>query len=1207
MTIRNRVDQIMPASDELYRGLFEHMLDGLAYCKIVYEAGEPSDFIYLEVNRAFEQLTGLTGVCGKPVSEVIPGIRKSNPELFEIYGRVASTGKPEKFESYVEALGAWFSISVYSPQPEHFMAVFENISERKKSEERLADLLLFNERVLNTAPVGILTYKITGECIFANETAAQIIGTTIDGLTAQNFHTLESWKKSGLYQLAEQAIHSQEPVMMDIHHTTTFGNDKWLTASAVTFKSKTETQLLLTFSDSTERKRVEEALAKEQYLLQSLLDAAPDYIYFKDRESRFIRTSRAHATAFGLDDPALVVGKTDFDFFSEEHANQAYADEQEIIQTGQLISKEEKETWSDRSDSWVLTTKLPLYDQEGKIMGTFGISKDISERKQAEEALRESEQRFHQLFATSPDAILLIDPHHQAVSWPIVDCNAAACQMNGYSRDDLIGQSVDILNITKGTSEERDLYFDRLRREGVIHIETLHRHKNGQLFPVEVSTSLFAFEGRELVLGIDRNITDRKQAEEAQLKYTMFLESLNRITRIVVEAQDLESTLKSLVENIAKLFGADDAFFAFWDDEQKLTIPMIAYGSMSESFPAFHFEPGEQTLAAALMESEHPLAVPDVKSSPYMNPRFAAMVPSRSMLGIPLIAQGRKVAVFYLGYNELRHFDPNEITYAESVAQQIALVLMKIQLLEEAQRQIRQLRVLHKVASIATQVNTIDQLIERTTEVIGKNLFPDNFGILLMDEEQGVLHAHPSYQFTSGHDLISMDIPLGQGITGKVAQTGQPISIGTIEGIQYYMNIDKSTASELCVPIKLKDRVLGVINAESSRKYAFTLDDELLLGTLAGQLATAMEQIRTSEAERQWMDQLAHSNELIYAIAQMTTQIERALTQEEIIQTVGRELRKLSLTCALATFDQPLGKFTITHTSMAPPTLEQIENGIGFSLVGISFSLKKLNSSLGLEDILSPTAITRPEDEIQVLFPRRREAGITEILRGAGIGPETELFRLPLVFEENLLAILWVWGTGITKSDLPIMSIFARQIGSSLERARLFQEVQSLALTDPLTGLQNRRSLFELGRVEFARSSRGFRPFSCLMLDIDHFKQLNDTYGHPIGDQVLRQLAECAKQSIREVDLIGRYGGEEFLIFLPETDLLTARRVAERLRASIEKMTIRVSDQELHVTVSIGVSRKDENTVELETLIARADQALYVAKHKGRNQVASSK
>src|SRR5215208_3495046 len=545
MTIRNRVDQMMPASDELYGGLFEHMLEGFAYCRMIYKAGEPSDFIYLEVNRAFEQLTGLTGVCGRPVSEIIPGLRESNPEVFEIYGREASTGKPEKIETYVHGLDIWFAISVYSPRPEHFVAMFENITERKKSEERLADLLLFNERVLNTAPVGILTYKITGECIFANETAAQIIGTTIEGLTAQNFRTLESWKKSGLYQLAEQAILSQEPVMMDIHHTTTFGNEKWLTARAVTFTSKTETQLLLTFSDISERKRVEEALAKEQYLLQALLDAAPDYIYFKDTESRFIRTSRAHATAFGLGDPALVIGKSDFDFFSEEHAHQAYTDEQEIIHTGQPISKEEKETWANRPDSWVLTTKIPLRDQQGKIIGTFGVSKDISERKQAEEALRESEQRFHQLFATSPDAILLIDPHDPTISWPIVDCNEAACQMNGYRRDELVGHSIDILNGTSGTLAERTAYLKQLREAGHFSLETYHRHKNGSVFPVEVSTTLLNVGGQERIIGIDRDITERKRAEAEILRQKQYFEAVVNNSPVAIVVMDHHENILS--------------------------------------------------------------------------------------------------------------------------------------------------------------------------------------------------------------------------------------------------------------------------------------------------------------------------------------------------------------------------------------------------------------------------------------------------------------------------------------------------------------------------------------------------------------------------------------------------------------------------------------------------------------------------------------
>jgi diguanylate cyclase (GGDEF)-like protein len=184
--------------------------------------------------------------------------------------------------------------------------------------------------------------------------------------------------------------------------------------------------------------------------------------------------------------------------------------------------------------------------------------------------------------------------------------------------------------------------------------------------------------------------------------------------------------------------------------------------------------------------------------------------------------------------------------------------------------------------------------------------------------------------------------------------------------------------------------------------------------------------------------------------------------------------------------------------------------------------------------------------------------------------------------------------------------MFAQQVASALKRAQLFQEIQNLALTDPLTGLQNRRSLFDLGRIEFARAQRMDRAFCCLMLDLDHFKQINDTYGHPTGDLVVQEFARRCKRSVREVDLIGRYGGEEILILLPETDPGKALQVAERVREAVEKIPIQIADQELQITVSIGVSRRDENTIDLETLIARADQAMYIAKYRGRNQVAVS-
>ena len=695
--------------------------------------------------------------------------------------------------------------------------------------------------------------------------------------------------------------------------------------------------------------------------------------------------------------------------------------------------------------------------------------------------------------------------------------------------------------------------------------------------------------------------------EKNRQTHTKFLELLNEITGTTLEADSLESTFKILVKEFAKLFEAQDCFFARWDDANAATIPIAAYGSLSDTYPYMRFASGERTLTASLMEAERPIAISDLENSPLINPGVASLFPSSSMFGLPLIVQGRKLGALILGYNKSRSFDTDEISRAETAANQIALVLSKVQLLEEERKQVKQLTALHDVALTSIQVDNEDQLIERVTKIIGNNLFPDNFGILLVDEQNGILHPHPSYHFSSLEIENPADIQLGEGITGQVAKTGQPQRVGNVNRARNYLNFDAGTSSKLCVPIKIKEHVLGVINAESAKRDAFTIDDERLLVTLAGQLATTIEQLRTAKAERHWLDQLAHSNELIYSLAHITTNIEKALTPNEIIRVLGAELNQIRLTCVVASCDMDRKSFTIDHTSIEPKVLEQLENDMGFPLIKHTISLDKWDLGLGKENLHNPMVISDPKNEFQILFTREQQEGISNILQGIGITPEIEPLRLPLMFEENLLGMLWIWGEGITRSDLAIMSIFGKQIGISLERARLFQEVQSLALTDPLTGLHNRRGLFELSRMEFSRAKRLNRPISCMMLDLDHFKQINDNFGHQMGDYILQEFAQRCKNTIREIDLIGRYGGEELVIILPETDLPTVLQIAERTRNAIAEMPIRVPDQEISVTVSIGVATKDENTEYLETLIARADQAMYIAKHKGRDRVAVSR
>lgn len=694
-----------------------------------------------------------------------------------------------------------------------------------------------------------------------------------------------------------------------------------------------------------------------------------------------------------------------------------------------------------------------------------------------------------------------------------------------------------------------------------------------------------------------------EQYERDRRAHTDFLELLNQITGTALEADDLDATLKTLLEGLGRLFNADDCFFSLWDETKQVPIPRAAFGSMSDIYPYIQFEPGEKTLSTSVMQAECPIAVPEIDHSPYISPNVAAIFPSHSMLGLPLIAQHRKLGALLLGYKKAQEFTERDLLHAQVTSEQVALVLSKSLLLEEERKQVKRLTALHDIALVSIDVDNEDELIRRVTDIIGRNLFPDNFGILLLDEQSGILRAHVSYRFFAAEERHMMDMPLDKGITGLVARTGQAQRIANVRQTKEYVDVDDRTVSELCVPIKFKEHILGVINAESTKKGAFTEDDERLLITLAGQIATALEQIRKAQAERKWLDQLAHSNDLIYALAQITTHIEKAFSIDDIMRNLGEELSKIDLTCIMAVYDRERGLFTVNYTSMDPKSLEIVEQGLGYPLIRYTFSRDRLH----VENVTHPTALSSPEDEIQMLFARTRRPGISRILKEIGVEPGAEPLRLPLSFEENLLGILWIWGKGLTKADLPIMSIFAKQIGVSLERARLFQEVQSLALTDSLTGLQNRRSLFELGRVEFARAKRMKRSFCCMMLDLDHFKRINDDYGHLIGDHVLQEFAKRCAHSVREVDLVGRYGGEELIILLPETDGKTSMQVAERLRKTIAATPIKVFDKEISVTVSIGVATQDQNTTDLETLIARADQAMYIAKHKGRNRVAMSK
>ncbi len=192
---------------------------------------------------------------------------------------------------------------------------------------------------------------------------------------------------------------------------------------------------------------------------------------------------------------------------------------------------------------------------------------------------------------------------------------------------------------------------------------------------------------------------------------------------------------------------------------------------------------------------------------------------------------------------------------------------------------------------------------------------------------------------------------------------------------------------------------------------------------------------------------------------------------------------------------------------------------------------------------------------------------------------------------------------GIKEHDVEKFHILAQQFLLALKRAVLYQHVQEMATLDSLTHVFTRGYWFQRCNEELERSNKFNYNLTCLMIDIDKFKDINDTYGHLVGDAVLVAVARVVKENIRQIDIQGKYGGEEFCVILTETDVPDAQFVAERIRQALQDTSVQAYDETLRVTISIGIAGFPNDSQDLTNLVDKADQALYRAKETGRNRV----
>jgi len=212
---------------------------------------------------------------------------------------------------------------------------------------------------------------------------------------------------------------------------------------------------------------------------------------------------------------------------------------------------------------------------------------------------------------------------------------------------------------------------------------------------------------------------------------------------------------------------------------------------------------------------------------------------------------------------------------------------------------------------------------------------------------------------------------------------------------------------------------------------------------------------------------------------------------------------------------------------------------------------------------------------------------------------------VPLFYEGGLLGVFGMISDQrefLDSRKMNLIELMCNQAATSIANAKMHAEIERMATTDGLTGLLNHRKFQDKLTQELKRSERYSTPLSLLLADIDYFKKVNDTYGHPVGDLVLKGVARILKEEIRDIDIAARYGGEEFAVILPGTDSSGAKNIAERLRKAIMAETFSSDGKTLKVTTSIGIATVPSDARMKEELIERTDQALYHAKHHGRNQ-----
>jgi len=477
--------------------------------------------------------------------------------------------------------------------------------------------------------------------------------------------------------------------------------------------------------------------------------------------------------------------------------------------------------------------------------------------------------------------------------------------------------------------------------------------------------------------------------------------------------------------------------------------------------------------------------------------------------------------------------------------------------------------VLYDAGQAVLSTFDLDEVLQRILAIARDYFHLRNVAIALLDKPSKQLYIRSQIGWDEGQDKIR--VPLGQGITGAAALKKQPVYAPDVTKDPRYFCSAKSTRSELAIPLMVRDEVVGVLDCQSDREDHFDSETIDLLTLFSTQASIALQNARLYSLEQQRARQL----QAINAIAQQTTAV---LELEDLLGRVCELIQEAFQVSHVSLFLREDHDLVLrAHHGTLTPRIPQ----------GGRFPASN-------EPWASILAGNRTATESDL-----RSATTTKFF-----AESASRMRIPLVSFGQTLGVLALDSSlpdAFRDGDLQSLESVADICATAIQNAHYVERVKQLAYLDGLTGIFNRR-FFELRILEeIDRARRYGTGMAVVMADIDQFKRLNDEFGHVLGDEVLRQVSSLFHQQVRKIDVVCRYGGEEFGILLTQTTAAHAMNIAEKLRKMVAGWQFPGVPRT--VTISAGTAAFPEHGTTRDELVKAADAALYVAKQAGRNRV----